>query len=189
MQVKRVRAVFCGETQVGKSSIIQCFSKKSFSEIGPTVAGAFHSAIVSSDGTSVSFELWDTAGSERYHSVIPNFFKNASAVVIVYDITKQDTFERLTWWIEFARNNSPPDALIFLVGNKIDLFCERTVTFDEGKQYSDGHHCVAFTETSAKTKEGIPTLFALLASSPGNGIVEIPKHSPVIELQPRSRCC
>jgi small GTP-binding protein len=189
VQAKRVRIVFCGETRVGKSSIIQRFAKNSFSEVAPTVAGAFHSAIVSYDESRVSLELWDTAGSERYHSVIPSFFRNASAVVIVYDITKRETFERLTWWIDFTRTNSPSDALIFLVGNKIDLYHDRTVTFDEGKKYSDDNHCAALTETSAKTEEGIATLFALLAASPGNGCVEVPCSAHVIELHTRSHCC
>jgi small GTP-binding protein len=189
VQAKRVRAVFCGETQVGKSSIIQRFSKNSSSEVAPTVAGAFHSAVVSYDERPVSLELWDTAGSERYHSVIPSFFRNASAVVIVYDITQRLTFERLTWWIEFTRVNSPSDALIFLVGNKNDLEDERTVTFDEGKEYSDDNHCAAHTETSAKTEDGIVTLFALLAASPGNGSIEVPCSAHAIELHKESHCC
>jgi small GTP-binding protein len=187
--MKRVRVVFCGEAHVGKSSIIQRFSKNTFLEIESTVAGAFHSAVVSYDGTVVSLELWDTAGSERYHSVIPSFFRNASAVVIVYDVAKRETFDRLAWWIEFARTNSPEDAVIYIVGNKVDLFRERIVTFDEGKGGADDAHCAAFTETSAKTGEEIDTLFMLLASSPGRGVVLTEYKGDVIELRKQSGCC
>jgi small GTP-binding protein len=170
--MKRVRVVFCGEADVGKSSIIHRFSKNVFTNVSSTVAGAFHSACVKYDDSLVFLELWDTAGSERYHSVIPSFFKNASAIVIVYDVTKRDSFDRVGWWVEFTCANAPEDAETFLVGNKVDLFSEREVPFDEGQAFAEVEEFSAFIETSAKTGEEVETLFALLAESSGRGTVD-----------------
>jgi small GTP-binding protein len=186
--MKRVRVVFCGEAGVGKSSLIQRFAENTFTEIGSTVAGAFHSAFVSYDRDQISLELWDTAGSERYHSVIPSFFKNASAVVIVYDVTNRETFDRIGWWMNFTRANSPNDALVFLVGNKVDLFSQRVVTYEEGKIVVERNGYVALTETSAKTGEAIDTLFSQLAELRGNGTIEVAYKGTLIELHKGSRC-
>jgi small GTP-binding protein len=185
--MKRVRVVFCGEADVGKSSIIQRFSKDVFTEVSTTVAGAFHSACVSYSDALVFLELWDTAGSERYHAVIPSFFRNASAIVIVYDVTNRDSFDRLGWWVEFTCANAPADVDRFLVGNKVDLFAERAVSFDEGDTFADVAGFEAFTETSAKTGEEVETLFALLATSQGNGTVNAVQGTVRVLREPG--CC
>jgi small GTP-binding protein len=186
--MKRVRTVFCGEPLVGKSSIIHRFSRNDFSSLTTTVAGAFHSQCVQFGAERVALELWDTAGSERYHSVIPSFFRTASAVVVVYDVTVRETFERLRFWLEFARVHSPEDCQVFLVGNKIDLFHERAVEYEEGRIWSVDHEFAAYTETSAKSGEAIDMLFSLLARLPGCGTVARTPSTSVIELR-SERCC
>jgi small GTP-binding protein len=186
--MKRVRAVFCGEPLVGKSSIIHRFSTNDFVNLTTTVAGAFHSRCVQFGDQRVVLELWDTAGSERYHSVIPSFFRTACAVVVVYDVTVRETFDRLRYWLEFARAHSPEDCQVFLVGNKIDLFRDRTVRYEEGCMYSEKHQLAAYTETSAKSGESIDMLFSLLAALPGSGTVSSSTSAPIIELK-SNRCC
>jgi small GTP-binding protein len=186
--MRRVRAVFCGEALVGKSSIIHRFATKTFSEMTSTVAGSFRSPLVQYGDEVVQLELWDTAGSERYHSVIPSFFKTASAVVVVYDITSRESFTRLPYWIEFTRSHSPEDCQVLLVGNKTDLSRKRAVTFEEGHTILESHHLAVFTETSAKSGESIDTLFWHLAGLPGSGTVERPEEAPVIQLR-EPGCC
>jgi small GTP-binding protein len=186
--MKRVRAVFCGDALVGKSSIIQRFSTKRFSDTTSTVAAAFHSATVQIANQCVVLELWDTAGSERYHSVIPSFFRSASGVIVVYDVTIRETFERLRYWLEFARVHSPDGCEMFLVGNKIDLFRKRAVPYEEARSYAEAQN-VGYVEVSAKSGEAIDTLFALLAGLSGNGTVEIIGKGNVIELEQSEECC
>lgn len=188
--MNRVRVVLCGEASVGKSSILNRFSTGVFnSTLNSTVAGAFHTQYVRVNGQTVSLEIWDTAGCERYHSVIPSFFKNAAAVVIVYDVTKRDTFENLDFWVNFSRNNAPEKVNLFIVANKVDLFESRQVKYDEGKGFSDHHECAGFEETSAKTGEGIENLFAMLAAVPPNGTVDVEVRGEVIELDKKPSCC
>jgi small GTP-binding protein len=186
--MKRVRVVLCGEASVGKSCIIKRFSSGIFSSsMASTIAGAFHATYVRHDGDVIALEIWDTAGSERYHSVIPSFFKNAAAVVICFDLTVRATFEAVGYWLQFTAANAPVDVRRFLVGNKLDL-SERAVFSDEASCYSDGHGFVAYAETSAKTGEGVDTLFALLADVPANGVVEAEVKGEVISLD-RPGCC
>jgi small GTP-binding protein len=186
--MKRVRAVFCGEALVGKSSIIHRFCTERFIDLKTTVAGAFHSACVKVADQTVSMELWDTAGSERYHSVIPAFFRGACAVVVVYDVTSRESFDRTRYWFEFARVHSPDTCKVFLVGNKIDLSRTRAVSFEEGAQCSKDHRLAGYTETSAKSGEAIDILFALLAHLPGDGFGDVAVSGPVRKLQDRP-CC
>jgi small GTP-binding protein len=188
--MKRVRAVLCGDASVGKSAIIKRFSTGTFNEALPeTIAGAFHSSYVRRNGETIALEIWDTAGSERYHSVIPSFFKNAAAVVIVYDITSRSTFESVPYWGDFARSNAPTGAPQLLVGNKSDLFTSRAVFLEESKEFAAGRGFVGFVETSAKTGEGIDTLFTMLAELPANGMVEVEEinRGEVISLD-KSQC-
>jgi small GTP-binding protein len=187
--MKRIRVVFCGDLSVGKSSIIKRFATGTFSDfVCETVAGVFHSQFVRLNGETISLEIWDTAGAERYHSVIPAFFKNAAAVVVVYDITARNSFEAIPYWVSFSHSNAPEGTRNFLVGNKTDLFAIRAVTYEEGIQSRNAHQFVAFTEMSAKTGEEVDNLFALLADVPPNGLIEAQPRGDVISLD-RRKCC
>jgi small GTP-binding protein len=187
--MKRVRCVLCGDSSVGKSSIIRRFSKGIFSDsISETIGGAFHSAQVLLHKETICIEVWDTAGSERYHSIILSFFKNASAVGVVYDLASRPTFSRVDFWIELARENAPPGVPLFLVGNKADLSETRMVSGEEGKLKSLEDKLAGFAETSAKTGEGIDTLFSMIAMVPGTPMESVDPASDVISLD-KNQCC
>jgi small GTP-binding protein len=188
--MKRVRAVLCGDASVGKSSIIKQFSTGTFSDsIGTTIGGAWHSRYVRHEGQIIALEVWDTAGSERYHSVIPAFFKNAAAVVIVYDISSDNTFHTIGYWLDFVHTNAPQGTRLFLVGNKTDLLSRRAVLWNEAKAYADGHGFAGHIEVSAKTGESIDNLFAMLAGVPPNGVIEGEVQGEVITLGNHGGCC
>jgi small GTP-binding protein len=187
--MKRIRVVLCGEASVGKSSIINRFATGTFNEtMSETVGGAFHSAPVRFNKETLWMEIWDTAGSERYHSIIPSFFKNTTAVVIVYDTTCNESFSTIGFWVDFARESSPEDVHVFLVGNKVDLFEGRAVLFEDGESASVENRLAGFTETSAKTGEGIDNLFSLLAGLPCSATVEGQPIENVISLD-KGSCC
>jgi small GTP-binding protein len=187
--MKRVGVVFCGEPAVGKSSLIKRFSEGKYTDsMTGTVGGAFVSCYVRRDGHVIALELWDTAGSERYHSVIPSFFKNTAAVVIVFDVSKRDTFEQLSFWQSFARTYAPPDARFLLIGNKIDLHGARAADFEEAKDFADAHSFIGCMDTSAKTGEGTEMVFALLADIPTSEYIQAEVPSDVISLD-RKKCC
>lgn len=185
--MKRIRGVLCGEASVGKSALLRCFSNQPFQEnLTPTIAGAFFSKIITVHDEQVSVEIWDTAGSERYHSVIPSFFRNASAIAIIYDITNRDSFLNLKFWHEFAQMNAPPGTPIFVVGNKVDLDAKRTVSYQEGKQYMQYIEAAAFLETSAKTGEAVDGLFVMFANA--DGTITPEGFAPSVRREKRG-CC
>ena len=190
--MNRIRVVFCGETTVGKSSIIQTFSGKHFSDqINSTVAGAFHSQFVRVNNETVNLEIWDTAGSERYHSVIPNFFRNAGVVVIIFDLSRKETFSALDFWINFSHANAPEDTPFIVAGNKKDLVLEnREISYDEANTYCKNAGALAYFETSAKTGECIENLFISISSVNPNSIItqDTVSSQSVINLDRRS-CC
>lgn len=187
--MKRIRVLVCGDSTVGKSSIILRFSKNKFEkEANSTIAAAFHSQFVQLHNEVVNLEIWDTAGSERYQSVITSFFHNAAVIVIVYDITSRTSFQNLDGWCEMARQNAPPDIPIIIAGNKVDLEKQRDIKYDEGKQYVDTKQLYGFVETSAKTGESIDLLFTQVASVPPNAVVESTSIQDVKVLDKNS-CC
>ena len=185
--MKRVRGVLCGEASVGKSALLRCFSDQPFQENSTsTIAGAFYSKILTIKNQQVNLEIWDTAGSERYHSVIPSFFRNASAIAIIYDITNRASFENLKFWSEFVSMNAPPDAVIFIVGNKVDLEENRVVSYEEGKRFCQSIEAHSFLETSAKTGEAVDGLFTLFANVEGT---ILPETSAKVKTTKNNKCC
>merc|ERR1712142_1189455 len=105
--------------------------------------------------------MGDTAGQERFRSLIPSYIRDSSVAVVVYDISSQDTFHSVNKWIEQVRNEREKEVLIVLVGNKYDLD-HREVSEQEGKEKALDHQAF-FVETSAKTGRNVARLFDLIA--------------------------
>ena len=91
--------------------------------------------------------VWDTAGSQQQRLVIRPIYKDCDAVVLLYDITKRETFATLPKWLTELREFSNP-SLIFLIGNKNDLTKEREVTEEEGSSFAQENQFDFFMETS-----------------------------------------
>jgi len=188
--MKRVRVVLCGDVSVGKSSLIQRFSQRKFTEgLSSTLAGAFNSQYVKVDNQLVCLEIWDTAGSERYRSVIPSFFRNVSAVIIVYDVTNRDSFDSLDSWVEFSKNNGPECVPLFIIGNKIDLFNHRAVSSDEAQIFCNTNNINFCFEASAKSGEFVDDIFSHVASIPAVIVNESSNVANVIDLKKGDSCC
>ena len=104
----------------------------------------------------VKIQLWDTAGKKIYNSIVKTTFKISNAVILVYDVTNEDSFTAIKDWIEIIKNNENK-AIIALVAQKCDLK-ERVVSEEKGKELAN-ELGVEFFEVSAKTGENIEELF------------------------------
>ena len=108
--------------------------------------------------TQVKLQIWDTAGQESFRSITRSYYRGAAGALLVYDLTRRDTFNHLSRWLEEARQHSHSNMVIMLIGNKSDLDSRRAVSTEEGRAFAQQHGLI-FMETSAKTAENVEKAF------------------------------
>ena len=157
-----VKVVLIGESGVGKTSIISQFTKGIFNPDLMSTNGATFSTKKKEFKESnkiLSFEIWDTAGQEKYRSLAKMFFKDAAVALIVYDITNKKSFEEIkAYWMDLVKENGPKKVIMYIVGNKTDLSDQEVVNEDEARAFAENEN-VNFWLTSAKNSTGIDELF------------------------------
>ncbi|XP_045414648.1 ras-related protein Rab-17 [Lemur catta] len=162
-QPRVFKLVLLGSGSVGKSSLALRYVKNDFKSILPTVGCAFFTKVVELGASSLKFEIWDTAGQEKYHSVCHLYFRGANAALLVYDVTKKDSFHQAQQWLrDLEEEFRPGEVVVMLVGNKTDLSEEREVTFEEGKEFAERERLL-FMETSAKLNHQVSEVFSAVA--------------------------
>ena len=155
------KVVLLGDAGVGKTSIISRYINNKFSDVIMSTTGATFATkkIEIGPNHKIKFQIWDTAGQERFRSLAKIFYQNASVAVLVYDITKRATFEKIKEaWIKEIKDNAPPDIILALAGNKSDLYEMEKVTLDEGKALAKEINAI-FKSTSAMLSHGVNELF------------------------------
>ena len=165
MSIELFKVVLVGESGVGKTSIITQFIDQTFQEdIQSTTGGTFSTKSVVCDGGKVlKFEIWDTAGQEKYRSLTTMFYKDANAAVMVYDVTRADSFEEIkNYWSNQIKDNSPENIILAIAANKSDLIEQETVDEGEARNFAKELNAI-FVTTSAKSSEGINSLFEEIA--------------------------
>ena len=157
-----IKVVLIGESGVGKTSIISQFTKGIFNQDLMSTNGATFSTKkreFKDLNKTLSFEIWDTAGQEKYRSLAKMFFKDAAVALIVYDITSKKSFDEIkNYWMNLVKENGPKQIIMYIVGNKSDLSEKEAVNEDEVREYADKEN-VSFYLTSAKNCTGIDDLF------------------------------
>lgn len=117
-----VKIVIIGEAGVGKTSLMSKFVSDTFSDqMQPTIGCDIQNKTVEVEGTSLEVRLWDTAGSERFQSMLPLYYRGCHGAILVYDVTRRNTFLKLRDWLSELENNLTNDnAIVMIIGNKID---------------------------------------------------------------------
>ncbi|NXV80234.1 RAB17 protein, partial [Atlantisia rogersi] len=157
------KVVLLGSTAVGKSSLAYRYVKNDFKESLPTVGCSFFTQTLSLELGTVKFEIWDTAGQEKYHSVCHLYYRGAHAALLVYDITNKETLNRAKLWLRDLEKEFLPDEIVIaLVGNKTDLAAEREVSTEEGEEFARTKGLL-FMETSAKSNHQVNDIFTAVA--------------------------
>ena len=152
-----------GPSAVGKTSIIQRFTRNTFEQINPTLNGSCIKQDVFLDKNVVTLEIWDTAGQEKYRSLGPLFYRDAVLCVAVFDLTSQDTFDQLPEYIGDYKDCGA-GGKIFICGNKLDsVDIDNCPLLDKAKKYAESNE-YGFYLTSAKNGTGITELFTDIAS-------------------------
>ena len=123
-----------------------------------TIGLDFQSKNIKIDEQDVHLLLYDTAGQEKFRSLIPMYTRDANIILLVYDISRKDSFVHIPQWVKDLTNVKFDEVIFALIGNKIDLQEKRQVSIEEGKKYAEENNFL-FAEVSAKTGDGIPELF------------------------------
>nr|QBH73292.1 putative ras-related protein Rab-2A [Essigella californica] len=151
--------IIIGDTGVGKSCLLLQFTDKRFQPVHDLTIGVeFGARLVAIETKPIKLQIWDTAGQEAFRSITRSYYRGAAGALLVYDITRRDTFNHLTTWLEDARQHSNSNMVIMLIGNKSDLEAKREVKKEEGEAFAREHGLV-FMETSAKTSDNVEEAF------------------------------
>jgi len=151
--------IIIGDTGVGKSCLLLQFTDKRFQPVHDLTIGVeFGARMINIDSKQIKLQIWDTAGQESFRSITRSYYRGAAGALLVYDITRRETFNHLASWLEDARQHANPNMTIMLIGNKADLGHRRAVSTEEGEAFAREHGLV-FLETSARTAAGVEDAF------------------------------
>ena len=157
--------IIIGDASVGKSCIMLKFIEKGFrAEHDLTIGVEFGSKIIDCNDTRVKLQIWDTAGSESFKSITRAYYRSAAGGLLVYDITKRESFHHIEEWLGEARTHGNPSMALTLVGNKTDLEAQRVISFEEAERFAKDNG-MAFVETSALSGTNINLAFTNTAEA------------------------
>ncbi|KAH3765706.1 Ras GTPase Rab11 [Pelomyxa schiedti] len=157
-----VKIVVLGNSGVGKSGLLTRFVRNEFYlRTEPTVGVEFATRTEQVEGKSVKVQIWDTAGQERYRAITSAYYRGAAGAMLVYDITKKQSFLDITKWLHELRAHGEKNLVIMLVGNKLDLHDLREVPTEEAQEYATANK-FSFLETSALSDQNVREAFQTL---------------------------
>jgi len=166
-EVQLCKIILVGDANVGKTHILNRYIKGTLPKHNvPTIGVEFATRVVElPSGVKVKAQIWDTAGQERYRAITSAHYRKALGALVVYDITKEKTFESVTRWVEELKYHAEPDIVIVLVGNKVDLVEKnpslRKVSKENASRLAEENN-MTFVETSAITSENVNDVFEKL---------------------------
>ena len=162
----KFKVLLIGDAGVGKSSILLRFVDDTFNPNQTSTIGVdFKPKVMKVRNMKIQVTIWDTAGQERFRTLTTGYYKGAQGIILVYDVTRRDTFENLSSWFAECKNycsNEGKDAIKLIVANKIDLD-NRVVLTKEGENLAKENGTL-YIETSAKTNVGIESVFEELVN-------------------------
>lgn len=129
--------VLIGDSGVGKSNLLSRFTRNEFNlDSKSTIGVEFATRSIQVDSKTIKAQIWDTAGQERYRAITSAYYRGAVGALLVYDISKHQTYENVTRWLKELRDHADANIVIMLVGNKSDLRHLRAVPTEEAKAFA-----------------------------------------------------
>ncbi|XP_057970588.1 ras-related protein Rab11D [Malania oleifera] len=154
------KIVLIGDSAVGKSQVLARFARNEFSlDSKATIGVEFQTRTLIIHHKSVKAQIWDTAGQERYRAVTSAYYRGAVGAMLVYDITKRQSFDHIPRWLEELRSHADKNIVIMLIGNKTDLENQRAVPTEDAKEFAQKEG-LFFLETSALEATNVETAFS-----------------------------
>ena len=156
--------VLVGDSGVGKSNLLSRYSRGDFDlQSKSTIGVEFATKTIPISGNNIKLQIWDTAGQERYRAITASYYRGATGVILVYDITHRHSFISLNNWLSEIREHTN-DAEICIVGNKNDLKHLRAISTEEGQSFAKNEG-LDFIEVSALTNENVQKAYEELTKN------------------------
>ncbi|KAL1516586.1 hypothetical protein ABEB36_000482 [Hypothenemus hampei] len=152
--IPNFKVVLLGEGCVGKTSLVLRYVEDKFNKKHiTTIQASFLNKKINIDGKRITLAIWDTAGQEKFHALGPIYYRSSNGAVLVYDITDQDSFQKVKTWVKELRKMLGQEVSLAIVGNKIDLEKDRYASKVGAQHFF----------TSAKLNDGVEEMFLSLA--------------------------
>ncbi|KAF6037618.1 hypothetical protein EB796_004081 [Bugula neritina] len=153
------KVVLIGDCGVGKSSLLLRYSDDFFQESYLCTIGVdLRIRTISVDDKRVKLQMWDTAGQERFKTLCGHYYRGAEAIIIVFDVTSENSFSNVLRWYEEARQLSRQDTVLVLLGNKSDMADSRAVSTERAQSLAASLN-IAYFESSAKLCDNVKETF------------------------------
>ncbi|KAG6533621.1 ras-related protein RGP1-like [Zingiber officinale] len=154
-----LKVVLIGDSAVGKSQLLARFARNEFSiDSKATIGVEFQTRTLAIDEKTIKAQIWDTAGQERYRAVTSAYYRGAVGAMLIYDITKRQSFDHVARWLEELRSHADRNIVIMLIGNKSDLGSLRAVPTEDAKEFAQREN-LFFMETSALEATNVESAF------------------------------
>ncbi|VDD95200.1 unnamed protein product [Enterobius vermicularis] len=193
------KLLLIGDSGVGKSCLLLRFADDTYTESYISTIGVdFKIRTIELDGKTIKLQIWDTAGQERFRTITSSYYRGAHGIIVVYDITDQESFNNVKQWLQEIDRYACENVNKLLVGNKCDLTTKRAVEQNAAKEYAE-QLGIPFLETSAKSSTNVEQAFLTMAGEIKNRMgpvqqagtgpsVRIGDHRPVNEKK-AGGCC
>ena len=155
------KILLLGDSTVGKTCFLLRYCDKRFQEAHLSTIGLDYrlKSMTLKNGKNIKLQIWDTAGQDRFRAITKNYYKGANGIILIYDVTNLQSYENVKNWISQIKEESNPNVLIYLAGNKIDVGEEdRVVKTEEGQKIANELN-LPFYETSAKNGVNVNEIF------------------------------
>ena len=175
------KIILIGDSGVGKTNILSQYIHHYFDKnFRATVGVEFGTKIITVDKTRIKAQIWDTAGQERYRAITSSYYKGAKGALVVYDITRPETFGNIEKWIDELKNTCDDYVSLVLLGNKLDLEPNRRVTINEAEKKAEKLGA-AFAESSAMDYKTVEKAFSILIENIYQDLLEKRKNGQLSE--------
>ncbi|KAI3765345.1 hypothetical protein L2E82_15376 [Cichorium intybus] len=178
------KIVLIGDSAVGKSNLLARFARNEFYPNSKSTIGVeFQTQKIEINGKEIKAQIWDTAGQERFRAVTSAYYRGAVGALLVYDISRRQTFDSIGRWLNELHTHSDMNVVSILVGNKSDLKDVREVSMEEGKSLAESEG-LFFMETSALDSSNVSCAFEMVVKEIYNilsrKVMEVKKPEPLL---------
>ena len=194
-----IKLLTLGESFVGKTTLILNYmnpniKKKNLERFYPTIGVDYQKKSVTIDNRNINVEIWDTAGQEKFKKITSQYYNGADGIILIFDITNKESFEKISFWIQDLSNKIDLDNIcLILIGNKTDLKDQRKVSVEEAQKYAAQYN-IEYYEVSALKNVGIIEMMEFFIKKCYNYIKEKNNYSITISKDgmnyySKKKCC